>query len=327
MAKGQLHSTGTICRAEIRCPIEDEGGKHFNSVDELVENTASETGTDVAELKSVLATGVSPAEAVSMAKDGVLGGSTPDSVSRQPKVPATITIDLSSASSNSLSERFLSNLSESLPVSSVKDDGTGRYTITVDAESDPNDYSVLMAASTAAENAASEMGYDEEEMEDFSNNLSISANLDPVPKKSVDPLKPAQVKELDQFDPAVHSVFSNAAARTNPAVAARALKKEVANGEWMGALSDEHADLVSSNADPDYIEEDRAKIGEYKGKQKASEARQAAMAKEMLWVADNDPSYKKQLPVGVYKLLYTVEDYKHAGTPIGTVRKAPAPKS
>jgi len=224
MAKGQLHSTGTICKAEIRCPIEDEGGQHFNSVDELVEHTATQTGADVSELRGVLATGVSPAEAVSMAGEGVLGTGTPQSVSREP-------------------------------------------------------------------------------------------------------LKPSQVKELEQFDPAVHSVFSNASARTDPNVAARALKKEVANGEWMGALSDEHADLVNSNADPDYIEEDRAKIGEYRDRQKASEARQAAMAKEMLWLADSAPGYKARLPKGAHGLLQSVQGYDHSGISIGTVRKAPTAKA
>ena len=181
MAKGQLHSTGTVCKAEKSCPLEGEGGQHFDTVDQLIEHTASTTDADVAELREVISTGVGLAEAVSMARDGVLGSSTPDSASRAPKVPATIEIDLSSATSDSLKEKFLANLGEMFPISSVKTDGMGSYTVQVDAESDPDDYSVLMAADTAARNAATEMGYDEDELEEFEETLSVSAAIDRAP--------------------------------------------------------------------------------------------------------------------------------------------------
>jgi len=231
MAKGQLHSTGTICKAEIRCPIEEEGGRHFDSVDQLADYTAADTGVDRDELKGILASGVSPAEAVSMARDGILGGATPSSVSK-----------------------------------------------------------------------------------------GAEAGADAVP------LKPAQVKELEQFDPAIHSVFSNASARTEPNVAARALKKEISNGEWMGTLAEEYEDIVEENRDPDYREEDSARVLEYREKQKASEARQAAMAKEMLWIADADSSYASKLPKGAHSMLRGVQGYDHSGVSIGTVRKAPVAK-
>lgn len=181
MAKGQLHSTGTVCKAERNCPLEGDGGQHFDTVDQLIEHTASETSADVAELREVIGTGVGPAEAVSMARDGVLGSATPASASKAPKRPATIEIDLSSATSDRLKDKFLENLGEMFPVTSVKTDGMGSYTVVVDAESDPDDYSVLMAASTAANNAATEMGYDEDELEDFEGTLSVSAEVAKAP--------------------------------------------------------------------------------------------------------------------------------------------------
>lgn len=217
MAKGQLHSTGTICKAEIRCPIEAEGGQHFDSVEQLIDHTAAETGAEAAEIRSVIASGVGPAEAVSMAKEGFLGRSMPQSLSREPKTPA--------------------------------------------------------------------------------------------------PLKPSQVKELDQFDPAVHSVFSNATARKEPSIAAKALKREVANGEWMEELSERHREEVAAG-------EERPLYGDSETKMIQSRARQAAMAREMHWLAENDPSYKAKLPAGVSALLRTVQGNSHSGVPIGLVKKA-----
>lgn len=196
MAKGQLHSTGTVCKAEKSCPLEGDGGQHFDTVDQLIEHTATETGAETSELREIVSTGVGLAEAVSMARDGVLGGATPSSVSRDsqidfsllaiekvanpqtPQVPATIDIDLSSASSDGLRDKFFNSLQEMLPVSSVKSDGLGSYTIVVDAESAPDDYSVLMAASIAANNAATDMGYDEDELDEFADKLKLSAALD-----------------------------------------------------------------------------------------------------------------------------------------------------
>lgn len=203
MAKGQLHSTGTVCKAEISCPLEGDKGQHFDTVDQLIEHTAAETGVETSELREIVSTGVGLAEAVSMARDGILGGATPDSSSRESKIdfslstiekvanpvaakrPATIQIDLSSATSDGLRGKFLTNLGEMFPISSVKSDGMGSYTVVVDAESDPDDYSVLMAASTAAENAATEMGYDEDELEEFTESLSVKAGLDRPATQSV----------------------------------------------------------------------------------------------------------------------------------------------
>lgn len=181
MAKGQLHSTGTVCKAEVKCPLEGDGESHFDTVDQLIDHTASETGASVDEIRDIVGSGVKLAEAVSMAREGLIGSSVPSSQSSAPKVPATIEIDLSSASSNTLSEKFLENLREMYPVSSVKDDGTGRLTVVVDAESDPDDYSVLMAADTAAHNAATEMGYDEDEMEEFEESFTVHAELNELP--------------------------------------------------------------------------------------------------------------------------------------------------
>ena len=181
MAKGQLHSTGTVCKAEKTCPLEGDGGQHFDTVDQLIEHTASKTSADVAELREVIGTGVGLAEAVSMARDGVLGGATPDSASKAPKRPATIEIDLSFATSDSLKGKFLENLGEMFPVASVETDGRGSYTVVVDAESDPDDYSVLMAADTAARNAAADMGYDEDELDEFEDSLSLSAEVAKAP--------------------------------------------------------------------------------------------------------------------------------------------------
>ncbi len=182
MAKGQLHSTGTVCKAELKCPLEGDGESHFDTVDQLIDHTASTTGADVKEIRDIIGSGVKLGEAVSMARDGLLGGSVPSSESATPKVPATIEIDLSSATSEELSKKFLENLREMYPVSSVKDDGTGR----LDAESDPDDYSVLMAADTAARNAATEMGYDDDEMEDFEESFTVNAELNgEAPNQSV----------------------------------------------------------------------------------------------------------------------------------------------
>lgn len=216
MAKGQLHSTGTICKAELRCPIEADGGQHFDSVDELVDHTARTTGTDATELRDVISSGVKPSEAVAMASSGVLGGAAGESVTR----------------------------------------------------------------------AA--------------------------------PKKPAEVKELSDFDPSVHSVFSNAAARKDPAVAAKALKRELAHGDWMAELAERHEDAVSEGTE-DLFPGAGLSV-------KESEARQGAMAREMKWLADNDESYAAKLPRGVRSRLDRLTE-EHAGVSIGTVRKAPAPKA
>lgn len=183
MAKGQLHSTGTICKAEKSCPLESsDGPSHFDSIGELLEHTAKATATDPSELRTVLASGVGPAEMVSMAKEGILGSAAGASISKAPKRPATIRIDLSNQSSDSLKERFLANLVENgFPVVSAEDDGIGMLTVTVEAEADPDDYSVLMAASASAEAAAYEIGMDDEEHDEFTESLDISAELDEAP--------------------------------------------------------------------------------------------------------------------------------------------------
>lgn len=323
MAKGEFHSTGTVCTAELRpCPLESSGG-HFNSLDELVDHTAEKTGSDAAEMRSVLASGVSPTEVISMANEGILGGSTAESAKRAPKRPATIKIDLTDQTSDTLKKGFLRNLNENgFPVVSSKDDGMGNLTVTVEAESDPNDYSLLMAATSSAESAAFEMGLDSDELEQFQDSLTVSAELDPEPQPA--PLKPSEVKELNSFDPSVHSVFSNAAARNNPSIAARALNRELKHGEWLDTLADQEQSYDHQTAEESA--ESAERVTRLIADRDSSRARQSAMVKEMLWLSDNDSSYAEKLPRGAHSMLRGVRGTGHEGISIGTVRKAPLPK-
>lgn len=72
MAYGDIHNhNGTICRARKRqCPFGDGG--HSTSVDEYVYHHADETGVDPSAIKRAIADGAKPAEAVELAKEGLL---------------------------------------------------------------------------------------------------------------------------------------------------------------------------------------------------------------------------------------------------------------
>lgn len=72
MAYGDIHNhNGTICRARKRpCPFGEDG--HSSSVDEYVYHHADETGVDPSAIRRAIADGAKPAEAVELAKDGLL---------------------------------------------------------------------------------------------------------------------------------------------------------------------------------------------------------------------------------------------------------------
>lgn len=174
MAKGQLHSTGTICRAEIRCPIEDSGGQHFNSQEELIAHTVDRTGADPEEMRDSLKSGVHLQEVVQMAKEGVFGNAVPKSQTSAPRWPAKVEIDLSGTDEN-YRKLYLEHLRRIAPVSSVEDD-RGHMSFTVDAVDDPDEYSVQMWAASAATTAARESGFDEDDIEGI-NEIYISAEI------------------------------------------------------------------------------------------------------------------------------------------------------
>lgn len=72
MAYGDIHNhNGTICRArKRRCPLEDGG--HSSSVEEYVYHSADEIGVDPTVIQGAIADGASAAEAVKLAKEGLL---------------------------------------------------------------------------------------------------------------------------------------------------------------------------------------------------------------------------------------------------------------
>lgn len=188
MAFGQLHSTGTLCAARTRCPLEGEGG-HFDSIQALVTHTAEDTGAPIEEIEDVLSSGVSPKEVVSMAREGLLGRSLSSSATKSADVapekvelkqPGSITLDLNPSFRDveSIEKTFISELeSRGFPVAEFEDLGDGRFSFTVEAEGDPNDYSLLMAGSEAAASTQAKTGMDEEELEEYSEWLDISAEL------------------------------------------------------------------------------------------------------------------------------------------------------
>jgi hypothetical protein len=197
MAKGQLHSTGTICKAEIRCPIEDKGGQHFNSQEELIAHTVNRTGANPAELQDSLRSGVHLQEVVLMAKEGVFGSSIPDSQTSVPRWPAKVEIDLS-GTDEGFRKLYLEHLRRVAPVSSVKDDH-GHMSFTVDAIDDPDEYSVQMWAASAAETAGREAGFDEDEIEAI-DELYISAELGEKSRSDAVVVQTPGTVELDLRD-------------------------------------------------------------------------------------------------------------------------------
>lgn len=72
MAYGDIHNhNGTICRARKRlCPFGEDS--HSSSMDEYVYHHADETGVDPSAIRRAIADGAKPAEAVELAKDGLL---------------------------------------------------------------------------------------------------------------------------------------------------------------------------------------------------------------------------------------------------------------
>jgi len=187
MAFGQLHSTGTRCAAQISCPLEGEGG-HFDSVNELAVHTAQTTGAPLEEIQDVLDSGVSAKEAVSMAKDGYLGRSLVASTSKAAPVaeqkelknPAKITVNLNPNFRNlgRIEKKFSEELeARGFPVAEYESHGDGVYSFTVEAESDPNDYSVLMAGTEAASAAQAKSGVEGEELDEYNEWMDISGAL------------------------------------------------------------------------------------------------------------------------------------------------------
>jgi len=129
MAKGQLHSTGTICKAEIHCPIEDKGGQHFDSQEELIAHTVNRTGANPEELQDSLRSGVHLQEVVMMAKEGLFGSSISNSQISAPHWPGTVELDLKDKSAlneatdsrvRELSGRVIGYEADEFPVAGLK---------------------------------------------------------------------------------------------------------------------------------------------------------------------------------------------------------------
>lgn len=69
MAYGDIHnSTGTVCKAQINCPMQ---GGHSKDVDEYVESNAEKYGLDSQQIQGMIKDGTPLADAVSIARDGL----------------------------------------------------------------------------------------------------------------------------------------------------------------------------------------------------------------------------------------------------------------
>lgn len=79
MAYGDIHNhNGTVCQASKKpCPLGENG--HSSSVDEYVYHHADETGVDPTVIKRAISDGAKPAEAVQLAKEGLLEDYAPTS--------------------------------------------------------------------------------------------------------------------------------------------------------------------------------------------------------------------------------------------------------
>lgn len=106
---------------------------------------------------------------------------------------------------------------------------------------------------------------------------------------------PSTLKASNDFDPANETLFSNKAARDNPYVAAKALKKSLDESDRLKNLSYEYSETLKAAVNDNQRE---AIIGKIKGleiESKRLAARGEGISKEMLWLAENNKSFRARM--------------------------------
>lgn len=111
--------------------------------------------------------------------------------------------------------------------------------------------------------------------------------------------------DVFDFDPATQSAFYNLGSRKHSSFAARDIKREIGRGDRLLEKS-------STRSDPN-------DIAELHGKKHESDARVAAMLKEILFLSENNANYLDNLPDVIKVLLDQLNLEEYMDVPIGKI--------
>lgn len=132
---------------------------------------------------------------------------------------------------------------------------------------------------------------------------------------------PSTLPTTDSFDPSKETVFSDKDARNNPYVASRTLKKSLDESDKFKKISSEVSERFNNTSD-EYEKEVLAE--ELKTLSIASDrhlAKSEAVAKEMIWLSENNESFKSRLDTNQLKSIQSlVVKSKRNNVPIKGVK-------